>query len=293
MKSKIAMLTAMMLIGITFVQQSNAEQIPSWVKNNAGWWADGTISESEFLQGIQFLIKEGVIVIPSTSVSEEKSQKVPEWVKNNAGWWAKGDIDDNSFVQGIQFLIKNGLISMSSTVTEKPVDSNDDSELATLQGELQKCQEIKKAYDRLNCEKEVKNRIQILEYKRTSEVFNVGSAKFYFPGPQLEITDSGSAYLTVDMLVENTGDKNLELMCSGPSVCNYDVWNGQKTFKYSSTDFTSGLLVIKPGESRTFSIFFGPNIGYGGTEFEYDPSKDYVFRINEPWGSASIPLNLD
>jgi len=293
MKSKIAILAAMMLIGMTFVQQSNAEQIPSWVKNNAGWWSDGTISESEFLQGIQFLIKEEIIVIPTTILSEEKSQKVPEWVKNNAGWWAKGDIDDKSFLEGIQFMIKNGLISIYEDDTNETLASGNDSELNSLQDELKKCQEIKKAYDRLNCEKEVKKRIQIFEYKRISEIFNIGSANFYFPGPQLEITDSGSAYLTIDMLVENTGDKNLELMCSGPSVCNYDVWNGQKVFKYSSTDFTSGLLVIKPGESRTFNIFFGPNIGYGGTEFVYDPSKDYVLRVNEPWGSASIPLNLD
>ena len=291
MKSKVAVIAAMMLIG-TFAQQSSAEQIPSWVKNNAGWWSDGTISESEFLQGIQFLIKEGIIVIPATNISEEKAQNVPEWVKNNAGWWAKGDIDDNSFVQGIQFMIKNGLISISAK-DESNYATSDDSELTSLQDELQKCQEIKKAYDRLNCEKEVKHRIQILDYKRNSEIFNVGSAKFYFPGPELEISESGAAYLTIDMLVENISDKNLELMCSGPAVCNYDVWNGQKAYKYSSTDFTSGLIVIKPGESRTFSIFFGPNIGYGGTEFEYDSSKDYVFRITEPWGSASIPLNLD
>ena len=205
-----------MLIG-TFAQQSSAEQIPSWVKNNAGWWSDGTISESEFLQGIQFLIKEGIIVIPPTNVSEEKAQKVPEWVKNNAGWWAKGDIDDDSFVQGIQFMIKNGLISINTKDESKPATSND-SELTSLQDELQKCQEIKKAYDRLNCEKEVKHRIQILDYKRNSEIFNVGSAKFFFPGPKLEISESGAAYLTIDMLVENISDKNLELMCSGPAV---------------------------------------------------------------------------
>jgi hypothetical protein len=39
-------------------------------------------------------------------------------------------------------------------------------------------------------------------------------------------------------------------------------------------------------------MFFGPNIGGGGTTFEYDPGKDYYFRINESFGSVSIPLNL-
>ena len=290
MKTKIAAIATIMLMG-TIIPYASAEQIPSWVKNNAGWWADGTISESEFLRGIQFLIKEEIIIIPPTSVEEQKSQNVPEWVKSNAGWWANGDIDDNSFVQGIQFLIKTGLVSIPQ---ENPGQetASEDSEVTDLQTQLEKCQEIKKAYDRLNCEKDIKHKLEILEYKRTSEIYTVGPSKFYFPGAKLEITDSGAAFLTIDMLVENTEDKNLELMCSGPAVCNYDVWNGQSAFKYSSTDFTSGLLVIKPGESKTFSIFFGPNIGYGGTEFIYDPTKDYVFRISEPWGSASIPLNL-
>lgn len=270
---------------------ASAEQIPSWVKTNAGWWADGTITESDFVQGIQFLVKEGIIVVPPTEVSGERSQNVPEWVKTNAGWWADNAISDSDFVQGIQFMIKSGLISLGSEQSEKQnTSSNSDKDL--LETELEKCQEIKKAYDRLNCEKEVKHKMLIAEFRENSDVYEIGPAKFYFPEPNLEIRDSGSAYLTIDVLVENTGDSKLELMCSGPSVCNYDVWNGVKAYKYSSTDFTSGLLVIKPGESRTFNMFFGPNIGYGGTEFEYDSSKEYVFRVNEPWGSATIPLNL-
>jgi hypothetical protein len=35
--------------------------IPNWIRNNAKWWADGTIGDSDFVQGIQFLIKQGII----------------------------------------------------------------------------------------------------------------------------------------------------------------------------------------------------------------------------------------
>ena len=85
--------------------------IPDWIKNNAGWWADGLIDDSSFLQGIQFLIKEGIMTIPSTETSEStESQEVPAWIKNNAEWWAEGQIDDNAFVSGIQYLIKVGII---------------------------------------------------------------------------------------------------------------------------------------------------------------------------------------
>ena len=37
--------------------------IPDWIKNNAGWWADGSIDDASFIQGIQFLIKEGILKI--------------------------------------------------------------------------------------------------------------------------------------------------------------------------------------------------------------------------------------
>ena len=91
------------------------QNIPSWIKNNAGWWAEGTIDDNSFVQGIQFLIKEGIMTIPPTAQGEgSDSNDIPSWIKNNAGWWAEGTIDDNSFVQGIQFLIEQGIMSISS-----------------------------------------------------------------------------------------------------------------------------------------------------------------------------------
>jgi len=84
--------------------------IPAWIKNNAGWWANGEIPDSAFLQGIEFLIKEGIMVIPPTVSGDIESHEVPAWIKNNAGWWANGEIDDNTFVSGIQYLIKTGII---------------------------------------------------------------------------------------------------------------------------------------------------------------------------------------
>ena len=45
--------------------QPPVQSIPSWIKNNAGWWADGQIDDSSFVQGIQWLIKEGIMKISS------------------------------------------------------------------------------------------------------------------------------------------------------------------------------------------------------------------------------------
>ena len=88
--------------------------IPAWVKNNAGWWADGSIDDESFIQGIQYLIKQDILKIPPTSQgSSSGSNEIPTWIKNNAGWWADGSIDDESFIQGIQFLIKEGIIKVN------------------------------------------------------------------------------------------------------------------------------------------------------------------------------------
>ena len=38
-------------------------EIPNWVKQNAGWWADGAIADSDFVSGIQYLITKGILTI--------------------------------------------------------------------------------------------------------------------------------------------------------------------------------------------------------------------------------------
>ena len=105
------------LVSMLFVPSSMSttaaqdSEIPAWIKNNAAWWAEGQIDDSSFLKGIQFLIKEGIMVIPPTETSgSSESEGVPAWIKNNAGWWAEGQIDDEAFVSGIQWLISNGIM---------------------------------------------------------------------------------------------------------------------------------------------------------------------------------------
>jgi len=87
--------------------------IPAWIKNNAGWWADGQIDDSSFVSGIQWLISNGIMTIPPTEQGAGSDNVIPSWIKNNAGWWADGQIDDSSFVSGLQWLISNGIMTIS------------------------------------------------------------------------------------------------------------------------------------------------------------------------------------
>jgi peptidoglycan/xylan/chitin deacetylase (PgdA/CDA1 family) len=85
--------------------------LPEWIKNNAGWWADGQIDDKTFVQGIEYLVKEKIIRVSEKSQTQTNTKSVPEWIKNNAGWWADGQIDDKTFVQGIEYLVKNRIIT--------------------------------------------------------------------------------------------------------------------------------------------------------------------------------------
>lgn len=37
--------------------------VPSWIKDTAGWWAEGLVSDSEFVNGLQYLISNGIITV--------------------------------------------------------------------------------------------------------------------------------------------------------------------------------------------------------------------------------------
>ena len=37
--------------------------IPGWIKNNAGWWADGQIGDDAFVSGIKYLVENGIVRI--------------------------------------------------------------------------------------------------------------------------------------------------------------------------------------------------------------------------------------
>ena len=134
--------------GILVLNSSAQEeiQIPSWIKNVAGWWANDEISENEFLTGIEYLINNNIISygdrwipcnsgshrifepdvddfdndgdttelieIPSQTISPSKS--VPDWVKLNARWWSHNLISDTDFLNGLQYLIEHRIIKIDN-----------------------------------------------------------------------------------------------------------------------------------------------------------------------------------
>jgi len=44
----------------------SSNEIPEWIKNNAGWWSEDLITEKEFIDGLQWLISNGIIQVTET-----------------------------------------------------------------------------------------------------------------------------------------------------------------------------------------------------------------------------------
>ena len=69
---------AFFLVGVLTIPESSAQDAtPSWIKNNAGWWADDKTSDSDFLHGIKFLVEVNIIQFQS-DVHYDKNTNVEE-----------------------------------------------------------------------------------------------------------------------------------------------------------------------------------------------------------------------
>ena len=65
-----------------------AENVPSWVKNTAGWWATDVISETEFVNAVAYLIKVGIISIEKNCIFEDEKYNLTE-----GDWWYVCNLD--------------------------------------------------------------------------------------------------------------------------------------------------------------------------------------------------------
>ena len=50
---------------------TTTQSIPNWIKNNAGWWSEDLIEEADFVNGIEYLIKEQIISIDNKKIVGE------------------------------------------------------------------------------------------------------------------------------------------------------------------------------------------------------------------------------
>ena len=113
-----------------FLEKIEENKIPLWIKNNAAWWTQDKISDTDFIQGIEYLVQKKIInpVVSDTvqTTNTENTDVIPNWVRNNSKWWSAGLISDEEFLSAIGYLIENGLIILTgegnSEVAKKEIE---------------------------------------------------------------------------------------------------------------------------------------------------------------------------
>ena len=293
------LLTVITIFPLAASAQSDA--IPSWIKNNAGWWADGVIDDGSFVSGIEWLVSNNIIEVPATAVSGTAESTIPGWVKNTASWWADNQISDDDFVNAIQHLIKVGIMTVPqaeqaapSTPTDTP--SSSDSALTAkynkLKAELAKCQEYDKASKVFLCENEIKSTLENIEYMMKAKKYEVGLMHYYYVPAQVVITPDGNSNLFMTFVVHNTDSKNNSVYCTGPVACNYTITDGKREWVYSTNTVIAGRLEMKPDVIASIDFSFGPPAQRHLERWNYDPSSEYFLKITEPFGNLNMPLEL-
>ena len=89
-----------------------AETIPEWIKNNALWYGQGDISETEFLNAIKFLIENDILVIGTTDVKFSENLDAAIIIPNG-----------NSNVAGVGFYLP---LNLEIPINTKVTWTNDD-----------------------------------------------------------------------------------------------------------------------------------------------------------------------
>jgi hypothetical protein len=61
-----------------------------------------------FVRGIDFMIKEKIIIVSATNdETQDRETVIPDWFRNNALWWSQDDIDNQTFAEGLEYLINH------------------------------------------------------------------------------------------------------------------------------------------------------------------------------------------
>lgn len=95
-------------------------EIPSWIKDVAGFWCNNEIDDYSFVESVQYLIDNNVIIITVDLQESQPNEEIPTWIKGNACWWAEGLISDKDFASGLQYLIEHSIIQIGEK--NRPID---------------------------------------------------------------------------------------------------------------------------------------------------------------------------
>ena len=79
-----------------------SSSIPAWIKNTARWWADGQVSDTDFIKALQWLINQKILIVPqSTQPHTMPSQPSSQGQSNVSPGFSSTDCHRDETITGI------------------------------------------------------------------------------------------------------------------------------------------------------------------------------------------------
>ena len=130
------------------------EILPIWLKTTAVWWGEDKISDQDFINALQYLVDNKLIIIPELEISkplcgpglvlnestnecvihdkldtngifidtiDEQQKIVVSWIKITTMWWGQNKLSDQDFINGLQYLVENNVLTLESKIQSKPL----------------------------------------------------------------------------------------------------------------------------------------------------------------------------
>ena len=88
----------------------NINSVPSWIKNLALWFHEEKISEQEFTDAIQFIVKKQIVMIPFNPLSENPETSISEQQLIKLGLWGLSLTNDSEFIEVLYYMVENSMI---------------------------------------------------------------------------------------------------------------------------------------------------------------------------------------
>jgi len=121
--SKLVILIAVIIAGgVIFSVTASADgTIPTWVKSIAGWWSEGKVSDSDFIQAMQFLISQKIINIPMNDTNSTLLNEISQLQQQNI--LIQSELDSaNSQITNLQAQLN--AMNKTSTIVNPPPTNN-------------------------------------------------------------------------------------------------------------------------------------------------------------------------
>ncbi len=91
-------------------RKNNLSLIPDWIHDDVLLWSEEKIIDAKFINVINYLIENEIIIINQNQSEILEVKKIPSWIRIIAEWWTNGTIDDKTFVNSLEFLVQKSII---------------------------------------------------------------------------------------------------------------------------------------------------------------------------------------